>query len=226
MLPARYSHGEARTGTWRRREAMKRIAVTAGTAVILLGISGMAMVPHSHAKLGEQETQQVLEDPREIVTGEQDHPDRERASDAPADDLANFHFLVGTWRGELGGGLVEEIWSQPQGNAMMGMFRWLNADGGTRLYELLTISREAEATYLRLRHFTSEMIAWEEKDAPVVLKLTESSTGRAVFVNESPEERLERIVFHQKEPGRLAIDVVFREGSQSGPLNFRFTAAE
>lgn len=205
---------------------MKRTALTICTVMILLGINGAAKVPHSHLKPGEQEAQQVPEDPRAIVRGEQGFPDRERAADPPADDLANFQFLVGTWRGELGGGLVEEIWSQPQGNAMMGMFRWLDADGGTRLYELLTISREADETYLRLRHFTPEMIAWEEKDAPVVLKLTETATGRAVFVNESPEERLERIVFHQEEPGRLAIDVVFREGSQSGPLNFRFTAAE
>jgi hypothetical protein len=141
-----------------------------------------------------------------------------------AGELAAFEFLVGTWRGEMDGGLVEEIWSRPEGNAMMGMFRWLNAEGRSRMYELLTISREGDETFLRLRHFTSSMVAWEEKDAPVVMKLVESSTGRALFENVNEADRLERIVFHQPEAGKLAIDVEFSEESGRAPLNFRFDA--
>jgi hypothetical protein len=146
-----------------------------------------------------------------------------------ASNLDELAFLSGTWRGEHNGDFIEEVWSEAQGNAapaMMGMFRWLSAEGRPRMYEMLTISRENDETILRLRHFTSAMVAWEEKDAPVVLRLTESTRGRAVFINASETDRLERIVFHQPQPDALAIDVEFRAETDRPPLNFRFTAAK
>lgn len=150
-------------------------------------------------------------------------PDAARATDTP---LAAFEFLVGTWRGEFNGEFVEEIWSAPHGNAMMGMFRWLNADKLSRMYELLTISREGDQTFLRLRHFTRAMHAWEEMDKPVEMRLAEQTDGRAVFTIIGDEGRLERIVFSRPERGRLAIDVEFRAASETPALNFRFRGAD
>jgi hypothetical protein len=149
------------------------------------------------------------------VTGISAEPD---AAENPLSELA---FLAGTWRGEMSGGVVEEIWSEPAGGAMMGMFRWLSPEGRARMYEMLTISREEDGVRLRLRHFTSAMIAWEEKDSPVVLKLASSQPGRAVFTNESDGGSPLRITFHQPGEGELAIDVEFHEESARPPLAFR-----
>lgn len=164
----------------------------------------------------------------------QDAPTRQAAtfqSTTPQEtkpaDLANFAFLTGTWQGEMNGEFVEEVWSEAQGGAMMGMFRWLHASGTPRMYELLTINRQGDDVFLRLRHFNAAMVAWEEKDAPVVLKLAtpgaEDKAGRAVFENVSDDARLARIVFHQPKPNELGIDVEFRAESGAQPLHFRFT---
>lgn len=153
----------------------------------------------------------------------QDAPVIAERARSPLDALA---FITGTWQGEMNDGeFVEEIWTAPgpgTGDTMMGMFRWLSAEGQPRMYEMLTISHEDDETILRLRHYNSKMIAWEEKDAPVQLRVTESSAGRAVFTNIDTEARLTRIVFHQSEPKQLAIDVEFQEGTRA-PLNFQLT---
>lgn len=205
-------------------------------AAVWLGI-GLFMQATASAEAAQQEAeaaQRARENIRFMAAGitayaaacqdesERGHPD----STAQAGALDDLKFIVGTWRGEKDGGLVEEVWSRPHGNAMMGMFRWLNAEGRSRMYELLTISREDDETFLRLRHFTPKMIAWEEKDTPVELKLSESSDLRVVFVNVSESDRMERIVFHQPEAGKLTIDVEFREAADRAPLRFQLSAAE
>ncbi len=139
--------------------------------------------------------------------------------------LATLAFLAGTWRGEMDGEFVEEIWSEPapgKGETMMGMFRWLNAEGRPRMYEMLTLSHEEGETLLRLRHHTSKMVAWEEKETPVTLRLVEAThePQRAVFETVAVDGRLARIVFARKKDS-LAIDVEFREG-MGETLAFRF----
>lgn len=155
------------------------------------------------------------------VQAVQDEPVQTERIETP---LAALTFLTGTWRGKMNGEFVEEIWSTEQGGAMMGMFRWLGANGQPRMYELLTISREEEATFLRLRHFNSKMVAWEEKDSPVVLRLTESTPGRAIFTNVNEEDRMKRITFNQPQKGELEINVDFGEAREA--LAFRFDRAQ
>ncbi|TVQ75090.1 MAG: hypothetical protein EA380_11580 [Phycisphaeraceae bacterium] len=136
------------------------------------------------------------------------------------DPLADLAFLVGTWQGDMRGDFVEEIWSAPRAGAMMGMFRWVAPDATTRMYEILTITHEDDQTILRLRHFSSSLVAWEEKDAPIQLHLAESAPNSARFVNRAEEQRLESISFSSSAWGRLTIAVDFRP--ESGRPNLRF----
>jgi len=137
--------------------------------------------------------------------------------------LAPVAFLVGTWQGTMGhDDFVEEIWSEPRGGHMMGMFRWVSGEGQPRMYEILTLSRVEDDILLRLRHFSPDMIAWEERDAPVVLRMRDAVEGRAVFANVNTEDRMERIVFHRDGERGLKIDVEFREGAGQPPLHFTF----
>jgi hypothetical protein len=205
--------------------------------LLLFGALAIGFTQYQRARSNAEEAkaaQQAAINLRAVSEGVTQYADSPRSRSTSPDaiqagraegELAEFSFIVGTWRGKKDGELVEEIWSKPHGNAMMGMFRWLNAEGRSRMYELLTISREGDETFLRLRHFSPAMVAWEEKDAPVVLKLTEVAHGRAVFVNVSETDRMERIVFHQHDVGTLAIDVEFRAESGRAPLNFQFEAA-
>ena len=63
---------------------------------------------------------------------------------------------------------------------MTGLFRW-SKKGAAWMFELLTITEEGSDVVFRFRHFGRNLHAWEEKTEPLVLKLVESSAGRAVF---------------------------------------------
>ena len=104
-------------------------------------------------------------------------------ADAPAevdDPLAAFAWLEGEWHGEHGSRAWEEHWSRPEGGAIVGMFRMTNK-GKPVVYEILLIEAgEGEPVY-RLRHFGSEMKAWEEE--PLTFDLVEADEGHVLFKN-------------------------------------------
>jgi hypothetical protein len=98
--------------------------------------------------------------------------------------LSDFSWLTGRWIDDSGGNLSEEAWSAPAGDGMQGMWRYV-AGGKTRIYELLTIASEDGGVVMRLRHFDSKLVGWEDKATPFVLKLVSFNQGQAVF--EGPE---------------------------------------
>jgi hypothetical protein len=52
--------------------------------------------------------------------------------------LADVAFLEGHWRGGDPGELSEEVWSAPEGDSMVGMWRYV-ANGRARLFEMLSL---------------------------------------------------------------------------------------
>ena len=60
------------------------------------------------------------------------------AEEKPKATLADMSWLTGHWTGTALGGFVEEIWSEPRGGAMMGMFTGLFFIYGVKaLYPLM-----------------------------------------------------------------------------------------
>jgi Domain of unknown function (DUF6265) len=80
----------------------------------------------------------------------------------PKATLADMKWLAGHWTGTALGGFVEEIWSEPRGGAMMGMYRHLEGDQPT-FYEFLTLVEVGGSLSLRLKHFNPDHTSWEEK---------------------------------------------------------------
>jgi hypothetical protein len=125
------------------------------------------------------------------------------------EDLA---WLAGSWRGEKDGTTIEEQWSKPVGNAMMGMFRWLQ-EGRVRFYEFMTIEREAEGIVLRIKHFGPGLIPWEEEQESVAFVLVEVNAVEAVFVEQDMPDPL-WIVYQRSDEDNLVAYL----GSEGGPL--------
>ncbi|MBL9149184.1 MAG: hypothetical protein JNM94_10875 [Phycisphaerae bacterium] len=125
---------------------------------------------------------------------------------APVASLDAVRFLAGTWRGSMGEDFVEEMWSEPHGQSVMGSFRWLRPNGTPVLFEMLLITKEPDALRLRLRHYTATLDAKDEK--PMTLKLAEAAPNRAVFSAEKDADGLDRIVYERR-GDVLAIDVEF-----------------
>lgn len=143
-----------------------------------------------------------------------------RALAAPppiAATLADVAFLEGHWRGGDPGELSEEVWSAPEGDSMMGMWRYV-AKGRARLFEMLSLTTEGPNIVLRIRHFDPKLVAREEKDGAVALPLVAKGPHEAVF--EGLEDGVKGTVrlTYRRDGDSLAV-VLEKEG---GRQEFRF----
>ncbi|GJQ28500.1 MAG: hypothetical protein HBSAPP03_03840 [Phycisphaerae bacterium] len=108
-----------------------------------------------------------------------------RIRDAAAPEVAALAFLHGTWRGVMHGDPVEETWSAPSADSIIGMFRW-QSEGKTTLWEMLSIKAEDGAAVLRLRHFGPDFAPWKgECDGVAAMKATTVEKSKVVFTNAS-----------------------------------------
>jgi Domain of unknown function (DUF6265) len=128
-------------------------------------------------------------------------------------DLADVAFMAGHWIGGDPGELSEEVWSAPEGDSMMGMWRFM-AKGQTQIYEILTVTKEGEHVVLRIRHFNPKLVAREEKDRAVELPLVSKAANEAVF--EGAEYNVKgnvRLTYRRPTPDTLT-GVLEKEGKQ------------
>jgi hypothetical protein len=110
------------------------------------------------------------------------------ASFAPP-SLDGAAFLAGAWHGEMQGAQIEEHWTTPRADAMIGMYR-IVAGGKTVMTEMCSIESTPSGLVLYLRHFNPGLIAREEKDAPVKLPLESLERDRAAFYSSATKTRL------------------------------------
>lgn len=115
--------------------------------------------------------------------------------------LEDLTFISGRGTGNLGGGVIDEQWSLPAGDSMMGMFRYVK-DRKAVFYEFLLIEQTAEGPVLRLKHFNPGLIGREEKAEVFSYPLVEFSENRAAF--ERPDKAT-RLTFHRKSPDSLSV---------------------
>lgn len=99
---------------------------------------------------------------------------------SPKATMSDVQWIQGHWTGEALGGQVEEIWSAPLGNSMMGSFKLVH-DGKVKFYEIITISEIEQTVIMRLKHFDSELKGWEEKDETVDFKLVKLTPDKVFF---------------------------------------------
>jgi hypothetical protein len=122
----------------------------------------------------------------------------------PLDDLA---WMTGTWRGGDGATTIEEHWSAPIGENMVGSFRLLQ-DGQPVFYELLAIELEGEVPTMRLRHFDPGLRAWERRRGALSFSLMEHEEGRARFVDQAHDKQL----VYQRDGDQLVIQLFDERG--------------
>ena len=127
-------------------------------------------------------------------------------------------FMTGQWRGHDENGVFEEHWSGPEGTSIMGMFRWVKDDGTPIMFEMLAMTQEPEGLFMRVKHFNAKLVAREEKDDAVTLKLAESSPTKAVFKGVETEKRVAAAEYERTADG-LHITIRFTDDKRP-PLNF------
>lgn len=99
---------------------------------------------------------------------------------SPKASLNDVAWITGHWRGEVFGGIAEEIWSPPLGNSMMFSFKLVN-DGAISFYEIGHIQQINETLILQLKHFHGDLKGWEPKDETVDFKLVKMDENGVYF---------------------------------------------
>jgi Domain of unknown function (DUF6265) len=101
--------------------------------------------------------------------------------------LADFSWLAGRWEGKLGPPpaekqmTAEQQWMAPRNGTMQGFFRLTDSEK-TIVIELFTIRETPTGIEFYFRHFSPELMPWEEKEA-YHLNLTKSDAGVFRFDN-------------------------------------------
>ena len=98
----------------------------------------------------------------------------------PTATLDDASWLVGSWTGTAFGGRFEEVWNPPSAGTMVGLFK-LFGDDGVAFYELLLLSVEDGTLILKVKHFSADFSAWEEKSDFVNFKLVKKERDALHF---------------------------------------------
>lgn len=133
---------------------------------------------------------------------------------AGAGELEDLGFLVGHWRGEAFGGVVEEIWLPAEGDAMHGVFRAVS-EGAMRFSEFIQVTVEDGDVIMRFAHFRPDYTTWEGSGPPMTLRLAEADASRAVFEGVG-EASPDRITYTVDAAGVLTVEVT----GLDAPLRF------
>jgi hypothetical protein len=104
----------------------------------------------------------------------------DKAAGSPKADLSAVAWIAGHWRGEALGGVVEEIWTPALGGSMMAAFK-LAVNDEVKFYELETIMEQGDTLILKLKHFSSKLHGWEEKEETVDFKLVKVTEDKVYF---------------------------------------------
>jgi hypothetical protein len=131
--------------------------------------------------------------------------------------LAQVAWITGHWVDDSGGSLSEEIWAEPVGDSMIGMWRYVSK-GKAQIFELLSITEEAGGPVFRLRHFDPRMVAREEKEKPLIFPLVSLKEREAVFEGQEEGVGTVRLTYRRPTAGTLRVTLDKQGKSQE----FRF----
>ncbi len=95
--------------------------------------------------------------------------------------FAQLGWLTGSWQGQWGPRLAQQVWLPAQSGTMVGVFQ-VSENARTLVIELYTIVSTSHGVELRVRHFTPSLTAWE-KSAPALLDLQSIDSKSIDFEN-------------------------------------------
>ena len=94
--------------------------------------------------------------------------------------LDDVSWMVGSWTGDAFGGTFEEVWNPASLGTMIGMFKVMG-DGEVSFYELMLLAEEEGSLVLKVKHFSADFTAWEDKEDYVTFRLVRVEPGAVHF---------------------------------------------
>jgi hypothetical protein len=134
------------------------------------------------------------------------------AGQSPRPTLTDLAWMAGSWSGVAGGVEMEEHWSAPKANSMIGMHRDVGK-GRTLLFEFIRIEQQgAQIVYLAMPNGRSPATAFP---------LKESSANRVVF--ENPTHDFPQRVIYWKDGNDLRARVEGTANGKPGSQEWRWS---
>lgn len=153
--------------------------------------------------------------PKPVVSEEANRDPSTDAGREHAAALKSLAFMQGVWEGKTSSGAyVEEAWSSPQGDSLVGYCRFIK-ESRTTFYELLAVVKLADSTVLRMKHLNADFVPWSDKDEAGDLKLISSSDSEATFDNGNKNHHV-KVVYKKTGAKSLHVDV---EDTTDGKTN-------
>lgn len=94
--------------------------------------------------------------------------------------INKLDWLEGSWVTEKWGGVMEEYWSAPSGNTIIGMYRFTVNDTVNFTEHFMIIEEEGNLI-LKLKHFDKNFHGWEEKNKYVEFPFIEMKNNYVKF---------------------------------------------
>jgi hypothetical protein len=135
-----------------------------------------------------------------------------------AGDLA---WMAGRWRAEVWGGVGEEVWVKNSDNSLMCMFSFVK-DSKPTFYEFLTLEPREQGLTLHLRHFHAKLIAWEDKDAPLLFTISKATANEVIFERVDSAGARTKISYKLEAPDRLTSTLERVKDGKSSVETFNF----
>jgi hypothetical protein len=126
--------------------------------------------------------------------------------------LHDIAWLAGDWQSTDGKQCVEEHWTTPSSNLMVGMSR-TTEDGRTVSFEFLRIEARADGVYY---------MAQPGGRPPVDFKLSSAPGPELVFVNPGHGDHLKRIVYRRESADRISARVEGEDGGRAFTADFAY----
>lgn len=98
----------------------------------------------------------------------------------PTASLADVSWLVGSWSGEAFGSDFEEVWNPASAGSMVGMWKLLK-DDQVVFYELMLLVEEEGSLSIKVKHFSEDFAAWEDKEEFVQFRLVKIAADEIHF---------------------------------------------
>jgi hypothetical protein len=134
---------------------------------------------------------------------------------------ADFTWLEGRWEARIGDDVMEECWTPLRGNMLIASFRWVRGDGSVHFYEIEVIEQAGEHVYLRVKHFDTGLVGWEEREQSLDFLLVEHDEQGAVFYEQDvPDPRW--TVYRRDGPDELRAYFTHDEAPDPDPGVFEF----
>lgn len=120
----------------------------------------------------------------------------------PAATITDAAWLAGDWLGTGFGQQIEEVWTPPSAGTMVGLFKLMGEDG-VSFYEIMLLDEREGSLSLKVKHFSADFIAWEEKEDFVDFRLVKIEPDALHFGGLS---------FYRRGPDRIDGYIVMRNG--------------